>query len=58
MKLLQPDPIHIKLSEGWKYVHSSKTDVSKTIKRERERLAKLIQEQKTKPNKVRELRVK
>lgn len=58
MKLLQPDPIHYKLSEDWKYVHSSKTNVAKTIKKERDRLAKLIQEQKTKPNKVRELRVK
>lgn len=54
MKLLIPDPIHIKLPEGWRYIHSSKTDISKTIKRERERLAAL---QKLKPAKVRELRI-
>jgi hypothetical protein len=53
MKLLQPDPIHIKLHEGWKYVNSGKTDISKTFKRERERLALLKQ----KPAKVRELRM-
>jgi len=54
MRILNPDPIHIKLPEGWKYIHSSRTDISKTFKRERERLAAL---QKQKPAKVRELRV-
>lgn len=58
MKLLQPDPIHYKLASDWKYIPASKTDIKKTIKKERDRLAKLVLEQKAKPNKIRELRVK
>lgn len=54
MKLLAPNPIHLKLSSDWKYVRSDKTDIRKTFKRERDRL---ILEQK-KPSKVRELRIK
>lgn len=58
MKLLKPNPIHIRLDDDWKYVHSSRTNILKTFKKERERLAKMIQEQKIKPSKIRELRVK
>ena len=58
MKLLQPDPKHYQLAPDWKYTPASKTDIKKTIRKERERLAKQALEQKTKPNKIRELRVK
>lgn len=58
MKLLRPDPKHITLSSDWKYVTSSKTDIRKTFKRERDRLVNIEMQQKSKPNKVRELRVK
>lgn len=58
MKLLKPNPIHYQLASDWKYIPASKTDIKKTIKKERDRLAKLIQEQKAKPNKIRELRTK
>lgn len=53
MKLLQPDPIHHTLSPDWKYVQSGKTDIRRTFKRWRDRIAA---EEKVKPNKIRELK--
>jgi hypothetical protein len=55
MKLLLQNPVHHQLAPDWKYVRSDKTDIRKTFKRVRERM---IAEQKTKPNKVREIRAK
>lgn len=53
MKLLQPNPIHHTLSPDWKYINSGKTDIKKTFKRWRDKLAA---EEKAKPSKIRELK--
>ena len=54
MKLLPPNPIHYQLSPDWKYVNSGATDIRKTFRRIRERMA----QQKLKPSKVREFKAK
>lgn len=54
MKLLQPNPIHHALATDWKYVQSGSTDIRKTFKRIKEKIAL----QKTAPTKVRQLKVK
>lgn len=55
MKLIKPNPVHHTLSPDWKYIGANKTDVAKTFKRYRDRLAA---EAKLKPSKIRELRTK
>jgi hypothetical protein len=55
MRLLQPDPKIHQLDKDWKYVPSNKTDIRKTFRRVRDRLA---EEAKFKPAKVRELKRK
>lgn len=54
MKLLQPNPVHHSLATDWKYVQSGNTDIRKTFKRIREKIAL----QKTAPTKIRQLKVK
>lgn len=39
MKLLPMNPIHYVLSADWKYVPAGQTDIRKTFKRIREKLA-------------------
>lgn len=53
MKILPVDPVHMKLAADWKYVPSNKTDISKTFRRERARLAIL---EKLTPSKIREFK--
>ncbi len=53
MNILPMNPRYHTLSDGWKYVPASETDICKTFKRERERLA--LEAKKSKPNKIAEL---
>jgi len=55
MKLLPPNPIHYQLSPDWKYVNSGATDLRKTFRKIRERIA--ADKKKTEP-KSRQLRTK
>ena len=54
MKLLQPNPIHYALRQDWKYVPSVNTDIRKTFRRIREKMA----QQKLQQSKVREFKTK
>jgi hypothetical protein len=60
VKLLKPNPIHHQLSPDWKYIQSGSTNIAKTFKRIREKIAseKLELEQKRTPNKVREFKTR
>lgn len=54
MKLLQQNPIHHQLANDWKYVSSGNTDIKKTFKRIKEKLA----EKKAAPTKIRQFKAK